>query len=91
MLSIEWSAEALQDLFEIIGYIEQRNEIAATILKETIVQVVEKLPYMPLAFRAGRILGTRELVVHPNYIIVYRVLTEKIEITSVLHSRQQYP
>ncbi|WP_354043151.1 type II toxin-antitoxin system RelE/ParE family toxin [Devosia sp. UYZn731] len=35
--------------------------------------------------------GTRELVVHPNYIVVYRVLTDQIDIVSVLHARQEYP
>jgi toxin ParE1/3/4 len=34
--------------------------------------------------------GTREAVVHPNYILVYRV-GECIEVLAVLHARQQYP
>jgi plasmid stabilization system protein ParE len=35
--------------------------------------------------------GTREAVVHPNYIIVYRVTTDAVEIVSVVHARQEYP
>ena len=91
MLSVEWSPDALQDLFDIVSYIEQRNTVAAHSLRETIVQAVEKLPTMPIAFRPGRVPGTRECVVHPNYIVVYRVLAETIEIAGVLHARQQYP
>jgi len=34
--------------------------------------------------------GTREAIVHPNYILVYRV-GETIDILAVLHARQQYP
>jgi plasmid stabilization system protein ParE len=42
-------------------------------------------------YRAGRVEGTREAVVHPNYIIVYRIGTEAVEILDVLHTRRQYP
>ena len=38
----------------------------------------------------GRVLNTREIIVHPNYLVIYR-LTDRIEILSVLHARQQYP
>jgi len=34
--------------------------------------------------------GTREMVVHPNYLVVYRVM-EQVEILTVLHTRQEYP
>ncbi|MFZ6734055.1 type II toxin-antitoxin system RelE/ParE family toxin [Undibacterium sp. Ji42W] len=45
----------------------------------------------PLLFRSGRVAGTREVVVHPNYILVFRVTVSAVEILNVLHSRQQYP
>jgi len=42
-------------------------------------------------FRRGRRPNTREAVVHPNYILIYRVGAEAIEILAVLHTRQEYP
>lgn len=42
-------------------------------------------------FRAGRVPGTREIVVHPNYLVVYRVLADCIEVVSVMHAARQYP
>lgn len=44
----------------------------------------------PYLYRTGRIAGTREIVVHPNYIVVYRV-TDHLEVLNVLHSRKCYP
>jgi addiction module RelE/StbE family toxin len=89
--TVRWTDEATTDLVDIIDYIEQRNEIAAHRLHAAIVQSAENLPLMPYLFRPGRVSGTREHVVHPNYIVVYQVGAEVIDILRVLHSRQQYP
>ena len=71
MQAVRWSDEATTDLVEIIDYIEQHNVIAAQNLYAVIVQSAESLPLMPYLFRPGRVPGTRENVVHPNYIVIY--------------------
>jgi len=88
---VRWSEEATTDLVEIIDYIEQRNATAAQNLFSVIVQSAQNLPLMPYLFRPGRVPGTREHVVHPNYIVVYQVGSDVIDILRILHSRQQYP
>jgi len=45
----------------------------------------------PYLYRFGRVPGTRELIAHPNYILVYRVAADAVEVVNVLHARQQYP
>ena len=70
MQTVRWSDEATTDLVEIIDYIEQRNATAAQNLHAAIVQSAENLPLMPYLFRPGRVAGTREHVVHPNYIVI---------------------
>ena len=72
-LSVNWKIDAQDDLTAIIEYMEQRNETAARELHAMIVQAAENLPSMPYLFRRGHEPGTREYVVHPNYILVYRV------------------
>ena len=91
MLPVNWRIKAQDDLAEIIDYIEQRNAAAAKDLHQTIVQAAENLPAMPYVFRRGRLPGTRECVVHPNYILIYQVGQQTIEVLRVLHSRQRYP
>ena len=91
MRTVRWSEEAIFDLVDILNYIEQRNAAAAQALQAAVVQSAESLPHMPYLFRPGRVAGTRELVVHPNYIVVYQVGTDVIDVLRVLHSRQQYP
>jgi len=38
-----------------------------------------------------RVAGTREAIAHPNYIVIYRVHPDAVEVLDVVHSRQQYP
>lgn len=91
MQRIHWTDEASTDLMEIIDYIEQRNPLAAATLHREVLHAVESLPSAPFLFRAGRISGTRECIVHPNYLIVYRVGIETIDVVRVLHARQAFP
>jgi toxin ParE1/3/4 len=90
-LTIEWSPSARRDLARIIEYIAADNPAAAQKLRERLEGVVSPLSEHPYLFRPGRIAGTREIVAHPNYVIVYRVLSDRIRVSAVLHARQQYP
>ena len=74
----------------ILDFIADRNLPAAHALLFAIKTATEALPLHPYLHRPGRVAGTRQIVVHPNYIVVYRVAA-RIEIVNVLHSRQQYP
>ena len=42
-------------------------------------------------YRTGRVSGTREAIVHPNYLIIYRVTEDAVIVAAVMHARQQYP
>jgi addiction module RelE/StbE family toxin len=86
-----WRARALEDLQSIIEYIADRNSLAAERLHSAIGACAEKLRERPLMYRPGRVEGTREAVIHPNYILVYEVGADTIEITAVVHARRQYP
>ena len=91
MLRLSWTASALDDLERIVGYIAERNPDAAERMQAVIERTAEQLPAFPYLYRPGRVAGTREAVVHPNYILVYRVGSDTIDVLTVLHARQQYP
>lgn len=90
MLPIVWRATARDDLLQIIRYIANEDPKAARQLKERLESVVLPLAEHPY-LRFGRVPGTRELIAHPNYILVYRVAADAVEVVNVLHARQQYP
>ena len=91
MLSLVWRASALDDLETIIAYIAERNADAAERLQAAIEACAERLPRHPFLYRTGRVEGTREAVAHPNYILIYRVGAETVEIVNVIHARREYP
>lgn len=91
MLTLVWRPSAREDLRGIISYIAERNEAAATSLAQAIESCAERLPDHPFLYRKGRLPGTREAVVHPNFIVVYRVTVDAVEILNVVHARQQFP
>jgi toxin ParE1/3/4 len=91
MLSVKWRDEAKADLLEIMGFIAERNEQAAYDLQERIERSLEHLPEHPYLYKPSlRVAGTREIVVHPNYIVFYEV-TDVIEILAVVHAREDFP
>ncbi|KRV73402.1 type II toxin-antitoxin system RelE/ParE family toxin [Pseudomonas citronellolis] len=91
MLPIIWRSSARTDLAEIILYIANEDPQAARHLKERLESAVLPLAEHPYLYRSGRVPGTRELVAHPNYVLVYRVAAEYVEVVNVLHARQEYP
>lgn len=91
MLRLVWLESALGDLDAIVDYIAARNYAAAFKIQQTVEACVERLIEHPYLHRTGRVRGTREAVVHPNYVIVYRVRSDSVEIVNVIHSRREYP
>lgn len=91
MQRVKWKETALNDLVNIIDYLEQFSSTAGTRLLRKIVTATENLPQFPLAHRSGRIKGTREIIVHSNYVVIYRVNNQQAEILRILHARQKYP
>jgi toxin ParE1/3/4 len=91
-MKIRWSPTAASDLKSIREYISRDNPTAARKVAARIKEAVNRLIDFPLSGRAGRVLGTRELVIPgTSYIAAYTVQDDKIEIAAVLHGKQNWP
>ena len=88
MPDLEWNTSAVADLMAIVDYISDDNPDAALALMDEIQGKVEQLPAHPKRCRPGRVNGTRELVVRPNYIVVYAETPEVVTVLRVLHTAQ---
>lgn len=93
---IEWRPMAREDLHAIVRHIGKDNPARAKSFGKELRDKTKPLAQHPELGRQGRPglpEWLRELVVHPKYIIFYRVLDESrtIEILRVKHAAQQMP
>lgn len=91
MRDVEWRQAARDDLRSIFDYIAEHSPPAALALLAQIETRISRLPDRPKAYRVGRVAGTREMVVRPNYLVVYAETDEKVVILRVLHAAQMWP
>ena len=91
-MTVVWSPRAIGHLAALRDYIARENPAAAARTAATLLAVVDRLAELPNLGRAGRVSGTRELVVPgTRYVIPYRVRAEHLEIIAVFHGRQRWP
>lgn len=91
MMDLFWTPEAIQDRNEIYDYIEADNPAAALALDELMEKKAGRLIDHPEMGRIGRVVGTRELVAHKNYVLVYDVTADLVRVLRVLHVARQWP
>ena len=90
-MRLEWRPMALEDRAAIMAYIGQDNPAAALKLDEDFEEQAEKARRSPTLYKAGRMKGTREIVVRPSYVMVYQAEAEAIVILRVLNAAQAWP
>jgi len=91
-MRVMWTDEAISQIEAIIDYIAADNPRAALALAEQIIARVEdQLAANPMSGRPGRVEGTRELIVHPSYIVAYRIAGTAVEVLTVRHAARLWP
>ena len=84
-MAVKWTRTALRSVDEIAGFIAMDNSSRAASFVLELKDAVNKLQVHPGMGRAGRVPGTRELVLHQNYIAIYRVRGDDVEILRLHH------
>ncbi len=90
-MRVIWTPEAEQDRDDIWNYIAADNPVAATLMDELFSDAAARLVSYPMLGRIGKIPGTRELVPHENYLLVYEVIRETVWILALVHTAHQWP
>ena len=76
---------------DIIDYIGQDNPLAAIRMDELFAKAAARLAEHPLLGRTGKIPGTRELIPHESYRLVYEVDGDTVWILALVHTARLWP
>jgi addiction module RelE/StbE family toxin len=90
---IKWTEQATQQLDQAHDYITlSNNKAVAARITMQIVTTVQQLAAFPTSGKAGRVLGTRELVIsNTPFIAAYTIDKADIIILAIYHGAQQWP
>ncbi|MBM6444293.1 type II toxin-antitoxin system RelE/ParE family toxin [Pseudomonas mohnii] len=90
-MRIIWTREAAQDRADIWDYLYAINPKAAIDMDNRFSDAISRLAQHPESGPAGIIAGTRELIPHQSYRIVYEQAVNAIWILALVHTSRQWP
>jgi toxin ParE1/3/4 len=90
-MNLVWTLRAKIDRKDIREYIGGDDPAAAMKLDELFGAMAERLVAHPRLGRLGRLAGTRELVIHRSYILVYRPVGDTVQVLRLLHAGRKWP
>lgn len=90
-MKIIWTREAAQDRADIWDYLHTVNPEAAIHMDNRFSEAMSRLAQYPESGPAGIIAGTRELIPHQSYRIVYEQAENAIWILALVHTSRLWP
>lgn len=90
-MKVYWTPEAEQDRIEIWDFIASDEPLAASRMDELFSATVTKLKDFPEMGKPGKVAGTRELIPHESYRLVYQVEGQAVWILAVVHTARMWP
>jgi toxin ParE1/3/4 len=86
-----WTPEAQQDRADIFDYIAADNPLAAVWMDELFGNAAARLTEHPKLGKPGKIAGTRELIPHKSYRLVYEIERKILWILTLVHTARRWP
>ena len=90
-MRVIWTPQAQQDRSDIWDYIAVDNPRAAALLDSVFSDAAFRLTDHPKLGKPGTILGTRELIAHAHYRMVYELSGETVWILTLVHTSRLWP
>ncbi len=91
MGAVLWKRHAINDMAQIARRIALDSPIVANQFIRQLQAKTENLATYPQPGRLGRKYGTRELIAHRHFVVIYRERAGNVEILRVKHTAQQWP
>jgi toxin ParE1/3/4 len=90
-VKVRWTASARQDRIAIRDYIAADNRRAAARMDALFSESAARLADHPHLGKPGKIPGTRELIPHESYRLVYEIDGQTVWVLALAHTARQWP
>ena len=90
-MKVRWTPEAEDDRAQIFDYIAADSPRAAVKMDELFSKAAARLADHPKLGRTGRIPGTREVIPHKSYRVVYEIEQKTVWVLALVHTARQWP
>jgi len=90
-VKVRWTPEAEDDRAQIFDYIAADSPRAAVKMDELFSKAAARLADHPKLGRTGRIPGTREVIPHKSYRVVYEIEQKTVWVLALVHTARQWP
>ncbi len=90
-MKVRWTRRALADLSRACDRIAENKPAMAEAFAAAVFDKVERLREFPLLGRTGAFEDTRELIVHKNHLVTYRVRADEVQVLQVWHLARNQP
>jgi len=90
-VKVRWTASARLDRLDVLNHIASDNPGAAVRMDTLFAGAAETLAAFPEKGRPGKIAGTRELIPHKSYRLVYEIADDIVWILALVHTARRWP
>jgi len=90
-VKVIWTSRARRQRSDIWDYIAADSPAAADRMDDLFDDATRRLATFPNMGKAGLIEGTRELLAHKSYRMVYEVSDDAVVILALVHTARQWP
>lgn len=92
-MKVRWTTLAEQDRLDIMTHIAADNVRAAITMDELFGAAASRLEAFPMLGKPGSVAGTRELIAHESYRLIYEVdkAADTVWILALVHTARLWP
>ena len=90
-MKVVWTPEATRDRADIWDHIAADNPRAAARMDQLFSDAAASLSDLPMRGRASKVPGTRELIPHESYRLVYEIAGDTVWLLALVHTARQWP
>jgi toxin ParE1/3/4 len=90
-VKVFWTPEAEQNRIDIWEFLAADNPRAAGRMDQLFSDAAATLSHFPMRGRRGLVAGTRELIPHESYRVVYEIENDTVWVLAIVHTARRWP